>query len=120
MARILINVTHGTEHPTRAAFAFLIGKTAAEGGHEVSMFLVGDAVQLLRDEVLDAVTGVGLGRLREHYDGIVGAGGRFYVSRMSSNARGLAETDLAGKPVEMATPDMLVTFALEHDRVLTY
>ncbi|MDQ3992023.1 MAG: DsrE family protein [Actinomycetota bacterium] len=67
-----------------------------------------------------ALAGLGTGSLRESYDAIVAAGGRFYLSGMSSKARGVAEGDLEGKPAEMATPNVLVRLALEHDRVLTY
>ncbi|MDQ3620328.1 MAG: multidrug transporter, partial [Actinomycetota bacterium] len=38
MARIFVNVTHGPEHPTRAALGFLIAKIALDEGHEVSLF----------------------------------------------------------------------------------
>ena len=72
--KIFIHVTHGPEHPTRAALAFLIAKTAIEEGHKVSLFLAGDAVQLMRDAVLDNLTGLGTGKLREHYDAIVKGG----------------------------------------------
>ena len=120
MARLLVHITHGPEHPTRAALGFLVAKAAADEGHDVAVFLAGDAVQLLRDALLDSLNGVGTGSLRDSYEGIVASGGRFYVSRMSSGARGLAEAELAGKPAEMATPNMLVQLTLEHDRVLTY
>jgi hypothetical protein len=49
MAKILVHVTHGPEHPTRAALGFMIARCAVEEGHTVSVFLAGDAVQLLRD-----------------------------------------------------------------------
>ena len=120
MAKILVHVTHGPEHPTRAALGFLVAKAATDEGHEVTLFLAGDAVQLLRDAVLDSLTGLGTGSLREHYDGIVAAGGRFYVSGMSAKARGLTEADIAGKPADMAMPNVLVRLALEHDRTFTY
>ncbi len=48
------------------------------------------------------------------------SGARIYASGMSSKARGLGETDLEGKPVELAMPSKLVQLALESDRVLTY
>ena len=118
--KILINVTHGPEHPTRAALGFLVAKAAVEEGHEVSLFLAGDATQLLRDAVLDSLVGLGTGSLRESYDAVVGAGARIYASGMSSKARGVGEADLGGKPVEFAMPDRLVQLALESDRVLTY
>ncbi len=120
MAKILVHITHGPEHPTRAALGFLVAKSAIDEGHSVSLFLAGDAVQLLRDAVLDNLTGLGTGKLREHYDAIVAGKGRFYLSGMSGKARGLSEADLQGKPAEFAMPVMLVKLALEHDRMFTY
>ena len=84
------------------------------------MFLAGDAVQILRDAALDSLTGVGTGKLREHYDVIVKGGGRFYLSGMSSSARGLTAAELHGKPAELAPPALLLKLAIEHDRMFTY
>jgi uncharacterized protein len=119
-ARILIHVTQGPENPTRAALAFLVAKTALNEGHAVSLFLAGDAVQLLREGVLDNLTGLGTGKLREHYDAIVKAGGRFYLSGGSSKARGVSEADLNGRPAEFGSPEVLLRLSLEHDRMFTY
>ncbi|MDE3089787.1 MAG: DsrE family protein [Chloroflexota bacterium] len=120
MAKILVHATHGPEHPTRAALAFLVAKTAIDEGHSVSLFLAGDAVQLIRDAVLDNLAGLGTGKLREQYDAIVAGSGRFYLSGMSSKARGVTDADLGGKPAEFAMPNLLVCLALEHDRMFTY
>lgn len=118
--RILIHVTHGPEQPTRAALAFLVARTALDEGHVVTLFLAGDAVQLIRDPVLDTLAGLGTGRLREQFDAIVKGGGRFYLSGMSSTARGVSAADLQGKPAEFAQPTVLVRLSLEHDRMFTY
>lgn len=120
MSKILVHLTHGPEDPTRAALAFLVAKSAVDEGHGVSLFLAGDAVQLLRDAVLDNLAGLGTGKLREHYDTIVAGGGKFYLSGMSSKARGLTDADLNGKPAEFAMPNVLVRLSLEHDRMFTY
>src|SRR5437879_4833195 len=104
MANILVHITHGPEHPTGAALGFLVAKTAIDEGHTVTLFLAGDAVQLIRDAVLDNLVGLGTGKLRELYDAIVAGGGRFYLSGMSSKGRGVSENDLSGKPAEMAMP----------------
>lgn len=120
MAKILVHLTHGPEHPTRAALAFLVAKSALDEGHSVSLFLAGDAVQLLRDAVLDNLTGLGTGSLRALYDAIAAGGGRFYLSGMSGRARGLSETDISGKPAEFAMPNVLVQLSLDHDRMFTY
>ncbi len=120
MGKLLIHVTCGPDDPSRAALGFLVAKAAVEEGHEVAMFLAADGVQLIRDDVLENLAGLGTGRLRESYDAVAAGGGRLYVSGMSSKARGVTEDDLAGKPAEFALPSRLVQLALEHDRVLTY
>jgi predicted peroxiredoxin len=120
MAKILVHITCGPENPSKAALGFLVAKTALEEGHEVSLFLAADGVQLLREAVLDSLTGLGTGSLRESYDAIAAGGGRFYLSGMSSKARGVGEQDLEGKPAEMAMPNRLVQLVVECDRVLTY
>ena len=120
MARLLVHVTCGPESPTRAALAFLVAKAAVDEGHEVSMFLVGDATQLLRDAVPDALTGLGTGSLRESYDTVVASGARRYASGMSSKARGVGEPELEGRPLELTMPGRLVQLVVESDSVLTY
>jgi uncharacterized protein len=119
-ARILIHVTQGPENPTRAALAFLVARTALQQGHSVSLFLAGDAVFLMRESVLDNLSGLGTGKLREHYDAIVHAGGRFYLSGNSSKARGLTEAELKGRPVVFGSPEVLLRLSLEHERMFTY
>lgn len=120
MASLLVHVTQGPENPTRAALAFLVARTAIEEGHEVSMFLAGDAVQLIRDPVLDSLTGVGTGKLREHFDAVVAGGGAIYLSGMSSKARGVTDADIEGKSAQLAMPAVLVRLTMDSDRTLTY
>lgn len=117
---LLVHITCGPTDPTRAALGFLVAKTALAEGHAVTLFLAGDAAVLLRDAELNAVTGLGTGKLREHFDAIVKAGGKFYVSGMSAKARGVTEADLGGKSAEFAMPTKLVQLATESDRMFTY
>lgn len=116
----LIHVTTGQDNPTKAALSFLVAKTALEEGHTVNLFLTGDAVLLLKDDILNAVTGVGTGKLSDHYKVIVEKGGKFYLSGNSSKARNLTEVDLTGKPASFALPNVLVKLATEADKVITY
>lgn len=113
----LIHVTTGQDNPTKAALSFLVAKTALEEGHTVNLFLAGDAVLLLKDDILNAVTGVGTGKLSDHYKVIVEKGGKFYLSGNSSKARNLTEADLTGKPASFALPNILVKLATEADKV---
>lgn len=120
MASLLVHVTHGPEAATQVCLGLLVARTALADGHDVTVFLAGDGVQVIRDSVLDATHGVGLGHAREHFDAIASGGGRFYVSKMSSLARAVSESDLEGKPAQFATPSDLVRITLECDRTLTY
>jgi uncharacterized protein len=118
--KFLIHVTTGQDNPTKAALSFLVAKTALEEGHQVNLFLAGDAVLLLKDEILNSVTGLGTGKLSDHFKVIVEKGGKFYLSGNSSKARNLTETDLTGKPASFALPNVLVKLAAEADKVITY
>ncbi len=118
--KLLIHLTSGPENPTKAALAFLVARTAVEEGHTVSLFLAGDAVQLIRDNVLDNLSGLGTGKLREHFDAIVKGGGKFYLSGNSSKARGVTDADIHSKPVEFALPNVLVHLIVDNDKVITY
>lgn len=120
MAKILVHITHGPEHPTRAALGFHVAKAALDEGHQVTLMLAGDAVQLIRDSVIDHLNGLGTGNLRDLYDTIVSGGVKIYLSGMSSKARGLSEDELEGKPYEFVMPSRLVQLAVENDRMFTY
>ena len=120
MSSLLIHITTGPNDPTRAALGFLVAKTAAEEGHEVNMFLAGDAVQLIRDSVLDNLVGLGTGKIREHYDAIVQKNVALYLYGMSCVSRGITDKDLENKPAEKAMPNVLVQLTMDADKVLTY
>jgi predicted peroxiredoxin len=118
--KFLIHVTCGVENPSKAALAFLVAKSAITAGHEVSMFLAGDGVQLVRPAVVDNLVGLGSGALKDHMAAIVAGGGRFYVSGLSAKTRGLDTNELSSASVEAAMPDVLVRLAAGADRVLCY
>ena len=52
---VLIKSAWGSDDPTKAAFAFLHGNAFADAGHEVQIFLLGEAVSLMRTPVASAV-----------------------------------------------------------------
>lgn len=120
MAILLVHLATGPENPTRAALAMLVAKTAASGGHDVSVFLAGDAVQLLRPETAAAAHGIGTGVVEEHLAALRQAGVRIYASGMSSKARALDASGVGDKPVEFVPPDRLVELLDEADTVITY
>ena len=119
MGHLLVHITHGPESPTRAALGLLVARAAVAEGHQVSVFLAGDAVALIRRPVLDNLMGLGTGAVGESWSGIAGKA-TIYLSGMSSKVRGVTEDDLADSGATFAMPDRLVQLTFEADRVLTY
>jgi uncharacterized protein len=120
MAKILVHITSGTENPTKAALGFHVAKVALEDGHEVTLFLAGDGVQLMRDVAIDHLSGLGTGNLRQLYDALVAGGAKFYLSGMSAKTRGLTDQELEGKAYQFGGPADLVRLSLENDRLFSY
>jgi predicted peroxiredoxin len=63
--KVLVKSAWGSDDPTKAAFPFLHGNALAEAGHEVQIFLLGEAVSLMRDPVANAIIPVGWPPLAE-------------------------------------------------------
>jgi predicted peroxiredoxin len=116
MAKLLVHVATGTENSTRAALGLLVARTAAEEGHDVNVFLAGDAVHLAREETAAAAQGIGTGSVAEHLAALKSAGVTIFLSGMSSKARGIE----GGEGYELVPPQKLVELATASDTVLTY
>ena len=80
------------------------------------MFLAGDAVQLVREATAAAASGIGTGSVAEHLAALKQGGVLFYLSGMSSKARGIDEST----GYELAPPQKLVELATWADTALTY
>ena len=63
--KILIKSAWGSDESTKAAFAFLHANAFAEAAHDVQIFLLGEAVNLMKDELMNSVTPVGWPPLSE-------------------------------------------------------
>ena len=63
--KVLIKSAWGSDDPTKASFPFLHANALQEAGHEVQIFLLGEAVSLMRTCVADAVVPVGWPPLAE-------------------------------------------------------
>jgi predicted peroxiredoxin len=56
---VLVKSAWGSDDPTKAAFPFLHANALAEAGHAVQIFLLGEAVSMMRAPVSNAVIPVG-------------------------------------------------------------
>lgn len=63
--KVLIKSAWGSADPTQAAFPFHHANAFAEAGHQVQIFLLGEAVTLMRAAVANAVVPVGWAPLSE-------------------------------------------------------
>src|SRR5262245_31469887 len=72
--KVLLKSAWGSDDPTKAAFPFLHANALAEAGHSAQIFLLGEAVSLMRDPVAAAVVPVGWPPLAETLRATVGLG----------------------------------------------
>ena len=63
--KVLIKSAWGSGDPTQASFAFHHANAFASAGHEVQIFLLGEAVTLMRTVVADSIVPVGWPPLKE-------------------------------------------------------
>ena len=68
---VMMKSAWGSDDPTKAAFPFLHGLALSEGGHSVQIFLLGEAVSLMRKSVASAVVPVGWPPLTETLEKVV-------------------------------------------------
>jgi predicted peroxiredoxin len=66
--KIMMKSAWGSDDPTKAAFPFLHGLALAEAGHEVQIFLLGEATGLMRKATANAVVPVGWPPLSETFE----------------------------------------------------
>lgn len=116
--RLLVQIATGPENPTRAALGLLTARTASEEGHEVRLFLAGDAVHLVRPETAESAHGIGTGSVSDHLETLARAGVPIALSGLSSKARGIEAGLRDG--VELAPPARLVELAEWADAALVY
>ena len=69
--KVLIKSAWGSDESTKAAFAFLHANACSTAGHDVQIYLLGEAVNLMKNDLMNAVTPVGWPPLSELRDKIV-------------------------------------------------
>src|SRR5437588_9789849 len=63
--KIMMKSAWGSDDPTRASFVFAHGLALAEAGHDVQIFLTGEATYLMRKATVDAIMPIGWPPLSE-------------------------------------------------------
>jgi hypothetical protein len=69
--KIMMKSAWGSDDPTRASFVFAHGLALADAGHEVQIFLTGEATYLMRKATADQIMPVGWPPLSEMREKVV-------------------------------------------------
>jgi predicted peroxiredoxin len=117
--KVMMKSAWGSDDPTKAAFPFLHGHALAEAGHTVQIFLLGEAVSLMRLSVAKAVVPVGWPPLEETMLKVVGKKIQIYACGACSRARGLSDSDLALWGAKFGNPAVFVSLVEWADRIIT-
>ena len=117
--KIVMKSAWGSDDPTKAAFPFLHGLALAEAGHEVQIFLLGEAVSLMRKTLANAVTPVGWPPVGETLDKLAARHIQIYACGTCSRARGVTEADLANYGAKYGSPPIFVSLIEWADHIIT-
>jgi len=117
--KIMMKSAWGSDDPTKAAFPFSHGLALTEAGHEVQIYLLGEAVVLMRKAVANAVTPVGWPPVGEVLDKLAAKRVPIYACGACSRARGVTEADLANYGAKFGNPTIFVSLIEWADHVIT-
>jgi predicted peroxiredoxin len=116
---IMMKSAWGSDDPTKAAFPFLHGLALSEAGHSVQIFLLGEAVSLMRTSVASAVVPVGWPPLGETMKKVADRHVQIYACGACSRARSVVQTDLDQWGAKFGNPTIFVSLVEWADRVIT-
>jgi len=116
---IMMKSAWGSDDPTKAAFPFLHGLALSEVGHSVQIFLLGEAVSLMRKSVAAAVVPVGWPPLEQTMTKVAERHVQIYACGACSRARSVQQTDLDQWGAKFGNPAIFVSLVEWADRVIT-
>jgi predicted peroxiredoxin len=117
--KIVLKSAWGSDDPTKAAFPFSHGNALADAGHEVQIFLLGEAVNLMRRSVAETVVPVAWPPVAELLGKVAERKIPIFACGTCSRARGITEADLATWGAKYGNPKIFVSLIEWADRVIT-
>lgn len=117
--KIMMKSAWGSDDPTRASFVFAHGLALSDAGHDVQVFLTGEATYLMRKSTADAIFPVAWPPLSELRDKVVAKHIPVFACGVCSRARGITEADLATWGAKYGNPTIFVSLVEWADRIIT-
>ncbi len=118
MAKFLFVLSRGTDDPVRATRCIHLAKVAKEEGHEVSVFLIEDGVNIARIGMVDNMKSPTGDELKPLLDYLIKAEVPIFVCTPCANARHMGEEDLVAS-ARFEKAKMLISLAAE-SKVFTF
>jgi uncharacterized protein involved in oxidation of intracellular sulfur len=119
MTKLIIAASKGTDDPTMATLAYIAAKVATDEGHQVVLWLQGEAVVLARKGIAEGVQGVGLKPLKELAIALESSGVPLWVCQACAVARQISPSDLVNN-ASMKTMGDYLREVLEADKNLSF
>lgn len=117
--KVMMKSAWGSDDPTKAAFPFLHGLALSKAGHSVQIFLLGEAVSLMRKSVAGAVVPVGWPPLEETLTKVAGRYVSIYACGACCRARSVGQADLDQWGAKFGSPTIFVSLVEWADHVIT-
>ncbi len=118
--KVLVNIYSGLKSKNKVTLGLLAALTAENEGHQVTLFLEGEGVNILNCKTAGEIVGKGTGDLYEHLENLKNSNVTIYVSEMSAQSRGYDKKLLNGYKAEFVMPNVLIEESIKADSVLCY
>ncbi len=118
--KVLVNIYSGLKSKNKITLGLLAALTAENEGHQVTLFLEGDGVNILNCKTAGEIVGNGTGDLYEHLENLKNSNVTIYISEISAKSRGYDKSLLHGYKAEFVMPNVLIEESIKADSVLCY
>jgi predicted peroxiredoxin len=117
--KIMMRSSWGSDDSTRASFVFAHALALSDAGHEVQIFLTGEATNLMRQPTMAAIIPIGWPPLSEIRDKVVAKKIPIFACGACSRARGVTEEDLKNWQAHFGSPSIFVSLVEWADRIMS-
>ena len=118
--KLFVQSIQGPENAVNSVYPIMSASQTTEAGHEVSIFLAGNAVSIMKAEIVDNMSAIGIGKLSDHRKDVKEKGVTSHLSAGSCKARGITEDDIKDKNGVLSGPPGLLKLVEEAEKVLSY
>jgi predicted peroxiredoxin len=94
MAKLLVNLSSGTDNLDKASVAFVVANAGLAGEQETAVFLTVEGVRLVQQGFADNLQAEGFKPLKELIDTFLAGGGMVWVCPPCASVRGVTQDNV--------------------------